>query len=154
MAIYFFNKTLEAKYNDKYNNICMIFIIIFYSIISLMGLSNITEDIIKKDIITLIFKHYTLLLIYPIFFRQGRISEKTDFIFNIYYYFYSIYIYRTIYYIYRFILKMNLEHNIYDKRIIDMYTQMLGWRYDFRNHISVILEKLQHQNKEDAISYI
>ena len=41
-----------------------------------MGFSNITTDIIEKPLITLIFKHYTLLLIYPIFFKKGRISEK------------------------------------------------------------------------------
>jgi len=54
----------------------------------------------------------------------------------------------------KFTLKMNLDRNIYDQRIINMYTQMLGWRHDFRNHINVILGKLQHKDKEDAISYI
>jgi len=272
MVIYFFNKVFESKYNNKCNKICTIFIIILYSIISLMGFSNITTDIIEKPLITLIFKHYTLLLIYPIFFKKGRISEKlilssiyvtislassiiaysivivllstgvsveiankkaavslltinnikilimvvtrcvqfiiiclvvrnTNFIKYIkdrtLYLAYiililsqmllyaleksmvtqiqSVNLYTLIYtfslsiiemlLIYvllifsnemkeKFTLKMNLERNIYDKRIINMYTQMLGWRHDFRNHINVILGKLQHKDKEDAISYI
>jgi len=272
MVIYFFNKVFESKYNNKCNKICTIFIIILYSIISLMGFSNITTDIIEKPLITLIFKHYTLLLIYPIFFKKGRISEKlilssiyvtislassiiaysivivllstgvsveiankkaavslltiknikilimvvtrcvqfiiiclvvrnTNFIKYIkdrtLYLAYiililshmllyaleksmvtqiqSVNLYTLIYtfslsiiemlLIYvllifsnemkeKFTLKMNLERNIYDKRIINMYTQMLGWRHDFRNHINVILGKLQYKDKEDAISYI
>jgi len=272
MVIYFFNKVFESKYNNKCNKICTIFIIILYSIISLMGFSNITTDIIEKPLITLIFKHYTLLLIYPIFFKKGRISEKlilssiyvtislassiiaysivivllstgvsveiankkaavslltinnikilimvvtrcvqfiiiclvvrnTNFIKYIkdrtLYLAYiililsqmllyaleksmvtqiqSVNLYTLIYtfslsiiemlLIYvllifsnemkeKFTLKMNLERNIYDKRIINMYKQMLGWRHDFRNHINVILGKLQYKDKEDAISYI
>ena len=54
----------------------------------------------------------------------------------------------------KFILKMNLERKLHDKEIIDMYTEMIGWKHDFRNHISVISGLLQVSTKEDVIEYI
>ena len=37
---------------------------------------------------------------------------------------------------------------------MNMYTEMNGWKHDFRNHINMILGLLQTSSKEDAISYI
>jgi signal transduction histidine kinase regulating citrate/malate metabolism len=54
----------------------------------------------------------------------------------------------------KFILKMDLDRKIHDKEIIDMYTEMIGWKHDFRNHISMISGLLQVSTKEDVISYI
>ncbi|MDV4152059.1 GHKL domain-containing protein, partial [Clostridium sp. AL.422] len=54
----------------------------------------------------------------------------------------------------KFILKMNLERKLHDKEIIDMYTEMIGWKHDFRNHISMISGLLQVSTKEDVIAYI
>lgn len=54
----------------------------------------------------------------------------------------------------KFILKMNLDRKIHDKEIINMYTEMIGWKHDFRNHISMISGLLQVSTKEDVISYI
>ena len=54
----------------------------------------------------------------------------------------------------KFILKMDLNRKIHDKEIMNMYREMIGWKHDFRNHISMILGLLQVSSKEDAISYI
>ncbi len=54
----------------------------------------------------------------------------------------------------KFILKMDLNRKIHDKEIMNMYREMIGWKHDFRNHISMILGLLQVGSKEDAISYI
>ena len=54
----------------------------------------------------------------------------------------------------KFILKMNLDRKIHDKEIINMYTDMIGWKHDFRNHINMILGMLEVSTKEEVISYI
>lgn len=53
-----------------------------------------------------------------------------------------------------FTLKVNLERQIHDEEIIDMYTNITGWKHDFRNHINMILALLEVGTKEEAISYI
>lgn len=54
----------------------------------------------------------------------------------------------------KFILKMELNRKVHDEEIMNMYTEMNGWKHDFRNHINMILGLLQTSSKEDAISYI
>lgn len=54
----------------------------------------------------------------------------------------------------KFILKMDLNRKMHDKEIMDMYTEMIGWKHDFKNHMSMISGLLQLGNKEDVISYI
>ena len=54
----------------------------------------------------------------------------------------------------KFILKMSLDRKIHDEEILDMYAEMIGWKHDFKNHISMILGLLEIGTKEDAISYI
>ena len=54
----------------------------------------------------------------------------------------------------KFVLKMSLDRKIHDEEILDMYAEMIGWKHDFKNHISMILGLLEIGTKEDAISYI
>lgn len=53
-----------------------------------------------------------------------------------------------------FMLRMNLKRKVHDREIIDMYTKMIGWKHDFRNHINMILGFLEVGTKDEAISYI
>ena len=54
----------------------------------------------------------------------------------------------------KFLLKMELDRKIHDEEIIDMYTRMIRWKHDARNHISMILGLLEAGTKEEVISYI
>ncbi|WP_291706546.1 sensor histidine kinase [Clostridium sp.] len=89
------------------------------------------RDIINIDIITILFSLCSIqvLLIYILTIFLKEMEEK-------------------------FLLKMNLNRKIHDKEIRDMYTEMIGWRHDFKNHISVILGLLQVSGKEAVIEYI
>ena len=52
------------------------------------------------------------------------------------------------------LLKMELDRKIHDEEIINMYTRMIRWKHDARNHISMILGLLEAGTKEEVISYI
>ena len=54
----------------------------------------------------------------------------------------------------KFLLKMELDRKMHDEEIIDMYTRMIRWKHDARNHISMILGLLEAGTKEEVISYI
>lgn len=54
----------------------------------------------------------------------------------------------------KFVLKMDLNRKIHDEKIIDMYTKIIGWKHDLKNHINMILGLLEVSTKEDVISYI
>lgn len=262
MIIYFFNKIM-SPIDKKYSKVFDIMMIIFYASISTRRINNIFIDMHGSRIISFMIFYYSLLLIYPLLFRKGRISEKfflsslyitimlvstfvvyTVFsnLFNITFSEMFLYINykrgivvlahrfiqftlivffsknvnfikyikdKTLYigaiilllnhalifiierevftnfdtinidiitsifslciiqilsiYILnifskemeeKFILKMDLDRKIHDKEIIDMYTEMIGWKHDFRNHISMISGLLQVSTKEDVLSYI
>ncbi|MDY4252184.1 MAG: hypothetical protein SOY09_06800, partial [Clostridium sp.] len=262
MIIYFFNTIMETK-NSKYNKVFTILMVIFYALISTININKVFLQMSGIKIIRFMLFYYSLLIIYPLLFRKGRISEKfflsslyitimlvSSFIvysivsrlFNITFsemFLYtnykrlivvlfirlfqfilicfflkninfikhikdiSLYIVAAILlfnhilifiieralivnintvnkdtitilfslcsiqilaiYILnifskemeeKFILKMDLDRKIHDKEIIDMYTEMIGWKHDFRNHISMISALLQVSTKEDVISYI
>ncbi len=262
MTVYFFNKIMWPKYN-KYNKVFNILMVLCYSSISIIKINNIFIHISGIRIVSFMAFYYSLLLIYPLLFRKGRVSEKfflaslyitiiivSSFVvytifsklFNIL--FSEMYLYtnykrviavlfakilqfilikffvknvnfikyikdKTLYIVAvilllnhtlifinerelvvnierinmdsitilfslcsiqilliyilnifskemeeKFILKMDLDRKIHDKEILDMYTEMIGWRHDFRNHISMISGLLQVSTKEDVISYI
>ena len=262
MIIYFFNKIMPPRIK-KYNKVIIIIMIFFYSSLSLININKIFINISGIKIGIFMLFNYGLLLIYPILFRKGRLSEKF-FLSSLYitimlvsaFVVYSIisrifklsfpemflyvnykrsivllfvrvfqfilivffsnninftkYIKDITLYIVaaillfnhilifiiersiivniesvnmdiitilfslcgiqilsiyilnifskemeeKFILKINLERKIHDKEIIDMYTEMIGWKHDFINHISMISGLLQVSTKEDVISYI
>ncbi|MCD2503055.1 ATP-binding protein [Clostridium sp. NSJ-145] len=54
----------------------------------------------------------------------------------------------------KFLLKMELDRKMHDEEIINMYTRMIRWKHDARNHISMILGLLEAGTKEEVISYI
>ena len=54
----------------------------------------------------------------------------------------------------KFLLKMELDRKMHDEEIINMYTRMIRWKHDVRNHISMILGLLEAGTKEEVISYI
>lgn len=258
----FFNRAMPAK-NKKYNKIYTIIMIIFYTVLSSNIINNIMVKIASNKMFMFIISCYILMLIYPIFFKRGRISEKiflssfyitiiiiTSFVvfiifsklFNITFTEMLLYVNykRTmtriiisvvqfilifivvnninfIKYIEnrtlctgaiililnqalilttetrligslnainisiifsisslcaiqilsismlnkiskeiekKFILKMSLDRKIHDEEILDMYTEMIGWKHDFKNHITMISGLLEIGTKEDAISYI
>lgn len=262
MTVYFFNKIMWPKYN-KYNKVFNILMVLCYSSISIIKINNIFIHMSGSRIVSFMTFYYSLLLIYPLLFRKGRVSEKfflaslyitiiivSSFVvytifsklFNIL--FSEMYLYtnykrviavlfakilqfilikffvknvnfikyikdKTLYIVAvilllnhtlifinerelvvnierinmdsitilfslcsiqilliyilnifskemeeKFILKMDLDRKIHDKEILDMYTEMIGWRHDFRNHISMISGLLQVSTKEDVISYI
>ena len=74
MLVYFFNKIMPPK-NEKHKKLYEIFMIIFYtSILSIMTSKVFCLE--NKQVLMFILSYYTLVLIYPLFFRRGRISEK------------------------------------------------------------------------------
>lgn len=263
MLVYFFYKTMPSKEN-KNNKLYSIIMIIFYTLISSNVINNnMVYNFKENKMFSFICTYYILVLIYPLFFRKGRMSEKlflssfyitmmivSSFIvyitfseiwhvklFDIFFYknykgcivmlldrvvqFIFIYIFfnnlnfikyikdKTLYVgvvililnhililiierdlikyldkinmntitiilslgtiqilaIYmlnilskemeeKFILKMNLNRKVHDEEIMGMYTEMIGWKHDFRNHISMILGLLQVSSKDEVISYI
>ena len=262
MILYFFNKIMLPKY-DKYNKLFNIIMVTFYTFIPAININNIFIYLKGSKIVSFIIFYYLILLIYPIFFRKGRISEKfflsslfittmivSSFIvysiaFKIFNVSFSemfliinykrsilVFIVKIIQFVLlsffiknlnfiklikdvtlyslaiillldhilvfiierdvianrdiinidiitilfslcsiqvlliyiltiflkemeeKFLLKMNLNRKIHDKEIRDMYTEMIGWRHDFKNHISVILGLLQVSGKEAVIEYI
>ena len=263
MLVYFFYKTMPSKEN-KNNKLYSIIMIIFYTLISSNVINNnMVYNFKENKMFSFICTYYILVLIYPLFFRKGRMSEKlflssfyitmmivSSFIvyitfseiwhiklFDIFFYknykgcivmlfdrvvqFIFIYIFfnnlnfikyikdKTLYVgvvililnqmllfviesdllnssnkinldviyiilalcaiqilsIYmlnifskevdeKFILKMELNRKVHDEEIMGMYTEMIGWKHDFRNHISMILGLLQVSSKDEVISYI
>lgn len=262
IMIYFFNRAMPAK-NKKYNKIYTIIMIIFYTVLSSNIINNIMVKIASNKMFMFIISCYILTLIYPVFFRRGRISEKfflssfyitiivissfvvfiivskvfnitfTEILFYVNYkriiimliirFLQFIFIVivlnninfikyienRTLYIVSiililnhelilikeisliryintisisaifsifslctiqilsismlniiskeiekKFVLKMSLDRKIHDEEILDMYAEMIGWKHDFKNHISMILGLLEIGTKEDAISYI
>lgn len=262
MIIYFFNTIMEPKIK-KYSKVFTIIMIIFYASMSTININKVFIHMSGIKIIRFMLFYYSLLTIYPLLFRKGRVSEKlflsslyitimvvSSFIiyiivsmsFNIT--FSEMFLYTnykrvivvlfirlfqfvliwfflnninfikyikdiTLYIVAaillfnhilifiieralivnintvnkdtitilfslcsiqilaiyilnifskemeeKFILKMDLDRKIHDKEIIDMYTEMIGWKHDFRNHISMISALLQVSTKEDVISYI
>ncbi len=262
MFVNFFDKVMPSK-NKKYSKVYTIIMIIFYTSVSSHSANNIVPKLQNTDIFLFILSYYILVLIYPIFFKVGKMSEKfflssfyitmmliSSFIvyiifagllnirlseITLYINYYSsivmlinrfiqfviIYIFfnninfikyikdRTLYVsgvililnhililvierdllnnlniistdiiiiilslciiqilvVYmlnifskemeeKFILRMDLNRKMHDEEIMDMYTEMSGWKHDFRNHISMISGLLQVSSKEDVISYI
>ncbi|WP_299994949.1 sensor histidine kinase [uncultured Clostridium sp.] len=51
-------------------------------------------------------------------------------------------------------LEMSLEDKLSNKEVIDMYTKMIGWKHDFKNHISTIKGLLELGTEKEVISYI
>ena len=262
IMVYFFNRAMPDK-NKKYNKVYQIIMIIFYTAISSNKINNIMASIECNRILIFTISFYILMLIYPIFFKRGRISEKiflssfyitiiiiTSFVvfiifsnlFNITFTEMLLYvnykrtmtriIIRVVQFILifivvnnikfikyienrtlctgaiililnqalilttetrligslnainisiifsisslcaiqilsismlnkiskeiekKFILKMSLDRKIHDEEILDMYTEMIGWKHDFKNHITMISGLLEIGTKEDAISYI
>lgn len=262
MIIYFFNTIMEPKIK-KCSKLFTILMIVFYSLISTININKVFIHMSGIKIIRFMLFYYSLLIMYPLLFRKGRVSEKfflsslyitimvvssfiiyiiVSMLFNITFsemflytnykrvivvlfirlfqfvliwfflnninfikYIKDITLYIvaaillfnhilifiieralivnintvnkdtiTILFILcsiqvlsiyilnifskemeeKFILKMDLDRKIHDKEIIDMYTEMVGWKHDFRNHISMISGLLQVSTKEDVISYI
>lgn len=54
----------------------------------------------------------------------------------------------------KFVLKMDLNRKIHDEEVIDMYTKIIGWKHDLKNHINMIWGLLEVSTKEDVISYV
>ncbi len=48
----------------------------------------------------------------------------------------------------KFILKMELDRKVHDEEIMNMYTEMAGWKHDFRNHINMILGLLKTSSEK------
>ncbi|WP_297992682.1 GHKL domain-containing protein [uncultured Clostridium sp.] len=51
-------------------------------------------------------------------------------------------------------LEMSLEDKLSNKEVMDMYTKMMGWKHDFKNHISTIKGLLELGTEKEVISYI
>ncbi len=265
MMIYFFNKIMPSK-NKKYTRLYTILIIIFYFFIPSTKQNSILYKLKDGKIVLFVLGYYSLVLLYPLLFREGRLSEKfflssfyisinlvcsftifilTSNILNlplihtIIYFSYNkcfsilfnksiqfilVYIFlnninfinfikyikdkilyvggivlilsqllilvleiNSIKKIYianremvfivsilciiqilsvyvlnilskeieeKFILKINLDRKVHDEEVIDMYKQMMGWKHDLKNHISMITGLLEIGTKEEALSYI
>ncbi|WP_124097568.1 sensor histidine kinase [Romboutsia sp. Marseille-P6047] len=54
----------------------------------------------------------------------------------------------------KFILKMELDREIHNKEIESMYSEVIGWRHDIKNHINMILGLLEISSKKEVVSYI
>ncbi len=54
----------------------------------------------------------------------------------------------------RIMLEMSLEDKLSNKEVMDMYTKMMGWKHDFKNHISTIKGLLELGTEKEVISYI
>ena len=262
IMMYFFNRVMPPK-NKRYSQVCTIIMIIIYTLIPSDYTNNVIFNIQGNGIILFIFGYYILLLIYPIVFRKGRMSEKfflssvyltimliisfivlivvaeifnttiaeiafygnykksvamlinrfiqficisilannigfikyiknktlyvggTILVFhhilifimerdlverldriniNIIIIVFSLCIIQILL-IYvlntfsketeeKFLLKMELDRKMHDEEIINMYTRMIRWKHDVRNHISMILGLLEAGTKEEVISYI
>lgn len=262
IMMYFFNRVMPPK-NKRYSQVCTIIMIIIYTLIPANYTNNVIFNIQGNRIFLFIFSYYILVLIYPIVFRKGRMTEKfflssvylsimliISFIVlivfaeifnttiaeiafygnykksiamfidrfiqficisilskNISFIKYiknkTLYVGGTILVLHhilifimerdlvkrldrininiiiivfslciiqilliyvlntfsketeeKFLLKMELDRKIHDEEIIDMYTRMIRWKHDARNHISMILGLLEAGTKEEVISYI
>ena len=76
MLVYFFYKTMPSKEN-KNNKLYSIIMIIFYTLISSNVINNnMVYNFKENKMFSFICTYYILVLIYPLFFRKGRMSEK------------------------------------------------------------------------------
>ena len=75
MLIYFFNKSMQPK-NKKYNKVYSIVMIIFYASISSTKMNAMIYEVKNNQIIIFIFAYHVLVLVYPLIFIRGKMSEK------------------------------------------------------------------------------
>ncbi len=75
MIIYFFNTIMEPKIK-KYSKVFTIIMIIFYASMSTININKVFIHMSGIKIIRFMLFYYSLLIIYPLLFRKGRISEK------------------------------------------------------------------------------
>ena len=75
MIIYFFNTIMEPKIK-KYSKVFTILMIVFYSLISTININKVFIHMSGIKIIRVMLFYYSLLTIYPLLFRKGRVSEK------------------------------------------------------------------------------
>lgn len=75
MTVYFFNRALPPK-NKKYEKVYSLITIIFYTLIQLIMQSKLMLIVRYNKKFTFIILCISLLMIYPLFLREGRISEK------------------------------------------------------------------------------
>ncbi len=262
MTVYFFNRTLAPK-NEKYEKVYSLITIIFYTLIQIIIQNEMLTEIRYNKKFTFIIFCYILLITYPLFLREGRISEKiflslfyvniiiiitfsifitismtlglefnevliyvndrrvlvttinrfirilVIFIFfnkmKFIKYIKSKFLYilgiililnlilnviiqkklirsldiinsDIIYIVFSFsaiqilliimvnlifnqtekriMLEMSLEDKLSNKEVMDMYTKMMGWKHDFKNHISTIKGLLELGTEKEVISYI
>ncbi|WP_298042165.1 sensor histidine kinase [uncultured Clostridium sp.] len=262
MTVYFFNRTLAPK-NEKYEKVYSLITIIFYTLIQIIIQNEMLTAIRYNKKFIFIMFCYILLIIYPLFLREGRISEKiflslfyvniiiiitfsifitismtlglefnevliyvndrrvlvttinrfirilVIFIFfnkmKFIKYIKSKFLYilgiililnlilnviiqkklirsldiinsDIIYIVFSFsaiqilliimvnlifnqtekriMLEMSLEDKLSNKEVMDMYTKMMGWKHDFKNHISTIKGLLELGTEKEVISYI
>ena len=132
----FFNNINFIKYIRfiKYRTLYVFGVILFLNNILIFVIERelfSNASIVKSDIIILVFGLCIIqvLSIYIFSIFSKEIEEK-------------------------FILKMNLNRKMHDKEIIDMYAEMIGWKHDFRNHISMISALVQVSSKDEVLSYI
>ena len=262
MTVYFFNRTLAPK-NEKYEKVYSLITIIFYILIQIIIQNEMLTAIRYNKKFIFIMFCYILLIIYPLFLREGRISEKI--ILSLFYvniiiiitfsifitismtlglefnevliyvndrrvlvttinrfirilvififfnkmkfikYIKSKFLYilgmililnlilnviiqkklirsldiinsDIIYIVFSFsaiqilliimvnlifnqtekriMLEMSLEDKLSNKEVMDMYTKMMGWKHDFKNHISTIKGLLELGTEKEVISYI
>ncbi|WP_300966959.1 sensor histidine kinase [uncultured Clostridium sp.] len=262
MTVYFFNRTLAPK-NEKYEKVYSLITIIFYTLMQIIIQNEMLTEIRYNKKFTFIMFCYILLIIYPLFLREGRIFEKiflslfyvniiTIIAFSIFItismtlglefnevliyvndrrvlvttinrfikilvififfnkmkfikYIKSKFLYilgiililnlilnviiqkklirsldiinsDIIYIVFSFsaiqilliimvnlifnqtekriMLEMSLEDKLSNKEVMDMYTKMMGWKHDFKNHISTIKGLLELGTEKEVISYI
>lgn len=262
MTVYFFNRTLAPK-NEKYEKVYSLITIIFYTLMQIIIQNEMLTGIRYNKKFTFIIFCYILLIIYPLFLRDGRISEKiflslfyvniiiiiafsifitismtlglefnevliyvndrrvlvttinrfikilVIFIFfnkmKFIKYIKSKFLYilgiililnlilnviiqkklirsldiinsDIIYIVFSFsaiqilliimvnlifnqaekriMLEMSLEDKLSNKEVMDMYIKMMGWKHDFKNHISTIKGLLELGTEKEVISYI
>lgn len=262
MTVYFFNRALESKYK-KYEKVYSLITIIFYTLTQIIIQNKVFTEIRYNTKFIFIMFCYFLLIIYPLFLREGRFAEKiflslfyvnimiiiafsafiiTSIILNIeftevliyfndkrviitainrFIKFIVIFIFlnkmnfikyikskvlyswgvililnlilniiiqknliksldivnsNIIYIVFSFSaiqillivmvnaifnqtekkikLEMSLEDKLTDKEVVNMYKKMMGWKHDFKNHISTISGLLEVGTEEEVISYI
>lgn len=51
-------------------------------------------------------------------------------------------------------LERSLEDELSNKEVMDMYAKIIGWKHDFKNHISTIMGLLELGTEKEVISYI
>ena len=71
----FFNRVMTPK-NKKYSKIFSIIMVIFYYLMSSITMNNMAYSMHDKKLFLFIFSGYISVLIYPLLFRKGRLSEK------------------------------------------------------------------------------